>query len=184
MRGRMAMTIAFALAVLLAHELTMALLGHGEVAAWHEAWYVSPDPLTSGGWMTVMLGSMPIGTMDEMRREMDPAWQVATFYAAADPDITFIEQSVRRHQMAVDASESVLDRLVHPELVEFTTGVIEVQRAEIDGLDAILDEMEAATPVLTGVGVPRHLAGFRGTPRHPARLDRRHGGGVTADRLQ
>lgn len=117
-----------------------------QMAAWREAWYGSPNPDMSEGAMMLMLEAMPVGTMDQMMREMDANWQVSTFCAAADPDTAFIRQAIRHHQMAIDASVAVADRLVHEELVEFANGVIAVQQGEIEELTAILEEIEAATP--------------------------------------
>jgi uncharacterized protein (DUF305 family) len=128
--------------VTIAESIVTAQTAENEqMAAWRDAWYGSPDPDTSEGQMALMLEAMPVGTMDEMMREMDPQWQVASFCASADPDVAFAEQAIRHHQMAVDASEAVAGRLVHPELAEFAAGVIEVQQAEIDELIVILDDL-------------------------------------------
>ena len=130
--------------VTIAESIVTAQTAENEqMSAWRDAWYGSPDPDTSEGQMALMLEAMPVGTMDEMMREMDPQWQVASFCASADPDVAFAEQAIRHHQMAVDASEAVAGRLVHPELEEFAAGVIEAQQAEIDELTVILDDLGA-----------------------------------------
>ena len=99
--------------------------------------------------MQMMLEAMPVGTMDEMMRQMDAHYQVETFCAADNRDVAFIQQVIPHHQMAIDASVIAIERAVHPELVTFAEGVIAAQQAEIDLLEDILAEYEAAgTPVL------------------------------------
>ncbi len=133
----------------LAHDIIDAQSAENEqLADWRTAWYGDPIPAGDETSMMLMLEAMPIATMDEMMREMDAAWQVETFCAAADPDLAFIEQAIRHHQMAIDASEIAIEQAVHPELAAFAEQVIADQQAEIDLLNEILAEYEGAgTPV-------------------------------------
>ena len=119
-----------------------------QLTQWRIAWYGSGEPATDEATMELMLEAMPVGTMDEMMREMDARYQVETFCAAANPDLAFIQQVIPHHQMAIDASENAVEQAVHPELVAFAEGVITAQQAEIDVLNEILAEYESAgTPV-------------------------------------
>jgi uncharacterized protein (DUF305 family) len=79
---------------------------------------------------------------------MSADWQIATFCAADDPDIAFIEQTIPHHEMAVQASQDALTRAVHPEIAAFAQRVIDAQQAEIDQFNAVLAELtRSATPV-------------------------------------
>ena len=111
---------------------------------YREAWFGAAEPDLSEHSMMLMLDAMPVGTMDEMMHEMDAATQVATFCAADDPDLAFIEQTIPHHQMAVDVSVIALVEAEHPELVTFAEGVIVDQQAEIDLLTAIAAERTGA----------------------------------------
>jgi uncharacterized protein (DUF305 family) len=119
-----------------------------QLMAWREAWYGDPNPATDAATMELMLEAMPVGTMDEMMREMDAQFQVETFCAAVNPDLAFIQQVIPHHQVAIDASVIAVEQAEHPELAAFAEGVITAQQAEIDLLNEILAEYEAAgTPV-------------------------------------
>jgi len=114
-----------------------------QLTAWRAAWYGHGEPDTSEAAMMQMVEAMPVGTMDQMMREMDPATQVSTFCAASNPDLAFIDQVIPHHRMAVEASVIAVDQATHPELVDFAKSVIANQRAEIDELTAIRVELEA-----------------------------------------
>jgi len=117
---------------------------NAQLSEWREEWYGAASADVDDQYMMQMLVAMPVGTMDEMMQEMDAAWQVSTFCAAENPDVAFIQQAIRHHQMAIDASMIAVEQAAHPELAEFAQGVIEAQQAEIDTLNAILEELEAA----------------------------------------
>ena len=120
---------------------------NAQLTEWRTEWYGSGEPATDTATMELMLEAMPVGTMDEMMREMDAAYQVAAFCAADDPDLAFIDQAIPHHQMAIDASEAAVEQAVHPELTALAEDVIAAQQAEIDLLIAIRAELEgAATP--------------------------------------
>jgi uncharacterized protein (DUF305 family) len=119
-----------------------------QLTQWRTEWYGSGEPATDSATMELMLEAMPVGTMDEMMREMDAQFQVETFCAAANPDLAFIQQVIPHHQVAIDASEVAVEQAVHPELAVFAERVITAQQAEIDLLNEIIAEYEAAgTPV-------------------------------------
>ena len=117
-----------------------------QLTAWRKAWYGSGEPAMDEASMNQMLEAMPVGTMDEMMLGMDASAQVNAFCTAANPDLAFIEQVTQHHQMAIDVSEIAVEQAIHPELAEFAQGVIAAQQAEIETLDAILAEQDAATP--------------------------------------
>jgi uncharacterized protein (DUF305 family) len=114
---------------------------NAQLTEWRTTWYGSGEPDTSESSMEMMLEAMPVGTMEEMMREMDAAYQVSTFCAAEDPDLAFIDQVIPHHQMAIDASEIAVDEAVNPELATFAEGVIAAQQAEIDLLEEIRAEL-------------------------------------------
>ncbi|MDQ3657778.1 MAG: DUF305 domain-containing protein [Chloroflexota bacterium] len=120
---------------------------NAQLTEWRTAWYGSGEPVVTDASMERMLEAMPVGTMDEMMREMDAAYQVATFCASDDPDLAFIEQTIPHHQMAIDASEIAVEEAVHPELVALVEDVIVAQQAEIETLAEIRAELVGeATP--------------------------------------
>lgn len=120
---------------------------NAQLTEWRTEWYGSGEPMMDEMSMTLMLEAMPVGTMDEMMREMDATYQVTTFCAADDPDLAFIDQVIPHHQMAIDASEVAVEQAVHPELAEFASQVIVDQQAEIDLLQEIRVELDgSATP--------------------------------------
>lgn len=107
------------------------------MASWREAWYGSATPDLGEHSMMAMLDAMPVGTMDEMMREMEAMTQVAAFCSAANPDLAFIDQVIPHHQMAIDVSRIALEQAEHPEIRETAQAVIDAQQAEIDELTAI-----------------------------------------------
>lgn len=115
------------------------------LTGWRTAWYGAGQPDTSEAAMMQMLDAMPVATMDDMMRQMDPAAQVSAFCSASDPDLAFIDQVIPHHQMAVDVSVIAVGKAEHPELVTFAEGVIANQQAEIDELTGIRNEI-GATP--------------------------------------
>jgi len=89
--------------------------------------------------------------MDAMMAQMDAATQVATFCAAADPDLAFIDLTIPHHQSAIQASAVALSQPTHAEIRAFAERVIEDQRREIDQLGAIrLELYGSATPEAVG----------------------------------
>jgi len=121
---------------------------NAQLTAWRTAWYGSGEPATEAATMELMLEAMPVGTMDEMMREMDATYQVATFCAVDDPDLAFIDQTIPHHQMAIDASQIAVEQAEHPELVALAEQVIADQQAEIDLLNEIRAGLGGeATPV-------------------------------------
>ncbi len=120
---------------------------NAQLTEWRTDWYGSGDPAMDEMTMELMLEAMPVGTMEEMMREMDAAYQVTTFCAADNPDLAFIDQVIPHHQMAIDASEVAVEQAVHPELVALAEEVIVAQQAEIDLLVDIRAELAGeATP--------------------------------------
>ena len=115
---------------------------NAQLTEWRTAWYGSGEPVMTDTSMELMLEAMPVGTMDEMMREMDAAYQVATFCAADNPDLAFIDQVIPHHQMAIDASEVAVEAAVHPEIAALAEDVIAAQQAEIDLLSEIRTELD------------------------------------------
>lgn len=96
------------------------------------------DDMTMGMMMELMPG---MGSMEEMAVQMDPAAQVAAFCAAANPDLAFIELTIPHHEMAIAASEALLEQSSNDELRAFAERVIADQQAEIDQLTPIREEL-------------------------------------------
>ncbi|MGI8484443.1 MAG: DUF305 domain-containing protein [Thermomicrobiales bacterium] len=119
-----------------------------ELTGYREAWYGSGEPDMSEHSMMLMAKAMPgMGSTDAMMQQMDSTWQVATFCAAADPDLAFIEQVIPHHQMAIDTSRIALEKAVHPETKVVAEKVIAAQQTEIDALNQIKAELTGqATP--------------------------------------
>jgi uncharacterized protein (DUF305 family) len=109
-----------------------------QLREWRAAWFGDATPMTDDATMMQMLEAMPVGSMDDMMLQMDPAGQVMAFCTAEDPDRAFAEQVLAHHQMAVDASEIAVAQAEHPELVAFAEQVIVDQQAEIEVLTAFL----------------------------------------------
>ncbi len=111
-----------------------------ELREYREAWYGDPEPMAmDDGMMEAMNEMMPgmSGTKAEMALLMDAAAQVTAICAANNADLAFIDQTIPHHQMAIEASEAVLDNAVHPEIREVAQRVIAAQQREIDELTAI-----------------------------------------------
>lgn len=119
---------------------------NAQMTAWREAWYGSPDVDKSEASMNAMLEAMPVGTMEQMMHEMDPAAQVAAFCTAENPDLAFIDQTIPHHQMAIDVSEIALKQAEHPEIKTTAEAVIAAQQAEIDQLTTIRAELTGEAP--------------------------------------
>jgi uncharacterized protein (DUF305 family) len=119
-----------------------------ELRSYREQWYGSPDPKPlDQAMMMELLPGMSESKMAEMKLLMDPNALVATFCAAGDPNLAFIDLVIPHHQSAIAASEAALERATHDELKAFAQKVIEDQQREIDELMAIRAE-------LTGTGTP------------------------------
>jgi uncharacterized protein (DUF305 family) len=121
-----------------------------ELQGYREAWYGDPEPMPmDDGMMASMNEMMPgmSGAMEEMAFQMNAAAQVAAICAADNTDLAFIDQTIPHHQMAIEASEAVLEEAVHPEIRDVAQRVIDAQQREIDELTAIRQELFAeATP--------------------------------------
>ncbi len=120
-----------------------------ELEALRAEWYGSPDPAPmDDAMMPMMMEAMPgTGTADEMMRMMDAGALIETFCAAENYDVAFIDQTIPHHEMAIVASESALEREVHPEIANIAKEVIDAQQAEIVELELIRVELTgAATP--------------------------------------
>lgn len=120
-----------------------------ELRSYREQWYGSPDPMPMDeGMMGMMMEMMPVmGNMASMQMLMDPNALVASFCAAEDPDLAFIDLTIPHHEMAIVASEAALEQATHPEIQEVAQQVIDAQQREIDELTAIRQELTSeATP--------------------------------------
>ncbi len=120
-----------------------------ELSGYRDAWYGSGSPDRSEPSMMLMIQAMPgmHASMETMMQQMDASQQIATFCAATDPDLAFIDQVIPHHQMAIDGSKDALKQAVHPETKAFAEKVIRDQQAEIDQLDRIKAELTGkATP--------------------------------------
>lgn len=91
--------------------------------------------------MAMMMEMMPgMGSMEDMAVQMAPAAQVQAFCAAEDPDAAFIDMTIAHHEMAITASEAVLEQSTNEEVRAFAERVITDQQAEIDTLEEIRQE--------------------------------------------
>ncbi|MEJ7763554.1 MAG: DUF305 domain-containing protein [Thermomicrobiales bacterium] len=118
-----------------------------ELRDYREQFYGSPDPMMlSEQEMGRMMSGMTM-PMGEMMAQMDATTQVATFCAAPDPDLAFIDLVIPHHQSAIVASEAALAEAVHPEIRDFAQRVIDAQVREIEELSVIRHERYgSATP--------------------------------------
>ncbi len=126
-----------------------------ELQALRTEWYGSPEPAPmDDAMMAMMMEAMPgTGTADEMMRMMDAGALIGSFCAADNPDLAFIDLTIPHHEMAIVASESALERAVHPEIANIAKEVIDAQQAEIDELELIRAELTGgATPQATPAG--------------------------------
>lgn len=122
-----------------------------ELRDYRESFYGDANPIPmDNAMMTAMHEMMMPGmpeAMEAMRFQMDSMAQVATFCAAEDADLAFIDQVIPHHQMAIEASQATMARAVHPEIRDVAQRVIDAQEREIKELMEIRDELApAATP--------------------------------------
>lgn len=118
-----------------------------ELRSYREEWYGSGDPMPVD--MDMMMQMMPGMMMspEEMAQQMNPDAMVASFCAAADPDLAFIDLVIPHHESAIAVSQTALEQATHEELKAFAQRVIDDQQREIDELTAIRAELTAgATP--------------------------------------
>ena len=96
-----------------------------------------PDPM--GDVMTAMAQNMPEAhdLMTADMAMMDSDALVAEFSARGDADLTFIDLVIPHRQSAIAASEVAATQATHPEIREFTNGVIVTQQAEIEQMTSI-----------------------------------------------
>ncbi len=121
-----------------------------ELRGYRETLYGGAEPMPMDENMMAAMDQMMPGmtsSMEEMAFQMDATAQVAAVCAADDADLAFIDLTIPHHQMAIEASEAVLDQATHPEIQDFAQKVIDAQQREIDELTAIRGELTgAATP--------------------------------------
>lgn len=92
--------------------------------------------------MGMMMELMPeMGSMADMAMQMDPVAQVNAICEAENPDLAFIELTVPHHEMAITASEAVLEQSTNDEVRAFAERVIADQQAEIETLQEIRREL-------------------------------------------
>ncbi len=109
----------------------------------------APMPMDSAmmGAMMQMMPGMP-GNMPQMASMMNAGDLVATFCAAENPDLAFIDLIIPHHQMAIAASEAALTQAEDQEIRDIAQDVIDAQQQEIETLTEIRAEIAAeATPV-------------------------------------
>ncbi len=99
-----------------------------------------PMPMDDMG-MTMMMEMMPgMGSMEEMAMQMDPVAQVMAICEAENPDLAFIDLTIPHHDMAIAASEAVLEQSTNDEVRALAERVIADQQAEIETLQEIRQE--------------------------------------------
>jgi uncharacterized protein (DUF305 family) len=121
-----------------------------ELRGYRGQFYGSAEPMPmDDAMMAAMDQMMPgmAGTMEEMAFQMNTEAQVATFCAADNPDLAFIDLTIPHHQMAIEASETAVSEAAHPEIRDFAQRVIDAQQREIETLQEIRTE-------LAGKGTP------------------------------
>lgn len=127
-----------------------------ELEGYRQQFYGStqPQPMDQNA-MAEMMQAMSGGTggmgqeaanLQQMTKQMDPAAEVASFCSSENPDLAFIDLTIRHHQSAVMASQAALAHAVHQEIKTFAQKVIAAQQAEIDQLTAIRKDLTGATP--------------------------------------
>jgi uncharacterized protein (DUF305 family) len=107
-----------------------------------------PMPMDSA-MMEAMMQIMPgmPGTMPQMASMMNAGDLVATFCAAENPDLAFIDLVITHHQMAIAASQSALAQADNQEIQDIAQDVIDAQQLEIETLVEIRAEIAGeATP--------------------------------------
>lgn len=88
--------------------------------------------------MDMMMQMMPgMGSREDMSSQMDPDTQVATFCAAENPDLAFIDLVIPHHQMAIMSSQHVVESDAPQPVKDFAQRVIDDQQAEIEKLEEI-----------------------------------------------
>jgi len=125
-----------------------------ELRGYRESFYGDANPMPiNGAMMTAMHEMMMPGmanapeAMKNMAFQMDAMAQVATFCAAEDADLAFIDLVIPHHQMAIESSQATLQRAVHREIRDVAQRVIDAQEREIEELTEFRDELApAATP--------------------------------------
>lgn len=121
-----------------------------ELRGHREALYGDANPMPmDGGMASAMMEMMPgmSGTMDEMAMQMSAGALVAEFCAAENADLAFVDLTIPHHQMAIEASEAVLEQAVHPEIRDVAQRVIDAQEREIETLTEIRAELtDSAMP--------------------------------------
>jgi uncharacterized protein (DUF305 family) len=120
-----------------------------ELRGYREQFFGDPEPMPMDGpMMAVMDETMPgMGSMEDMAFQMDAVAQVAVICAAADADRAFIDLTIPHHEMAIEASETVVEQAEHREIRTFAERVIADQQREIAELGMIREELYgSATP--------------------------------------
>lgn len=103
---------------------------------------MSMDEMPMDMMMGMMMEMMPgMGSMDEMAMQMDPVVQVKAICEAEDADRAFIDLTIPHHEMAIAASEAVLEQSTNAEVRAFAERVIADQQAEIETLLEIRREL-------------------------------------------
>lgn len=97
-----------------------------------------PMPMDDMSMMTEMMPGM--GSMEEMAMQMDPVAQVTAICEAEDPDLAFIDLTIPHHEMAIVASEAVLEQSANEEVRAVAERVIADQQREIETLLEIREE--------------------------------------------
>jgi uncharacterized protein (DUF305 family) len=99
--------------------------------------------------MGAMMEMMPgmSGAMPQMASMMNAGDLVATFCAAENPDLAFIDLVIPHHQMAIAASEAALAQAEDQEIRNIAQDVIHAQQQENETLADIRAELTGeATP--------------------------------------
>lgn len=109
-----------------------------------KAWYGEAPEVP----MDVQMQQMPHmeGDMESMHDMMSADWMIQTFREARNKDLSFIDQTIPHHRMAIDGSADAVERAVHVELGTIARNVITAQQRDIAMMKRIRSE-------LTGEGV-------------------------------
>jgi uncharacterized protein (DUF305 family) len=120
-----------------------------QLRGYRDMFYGDPRPMPMDEqMMAMMMEQMPgIGDIASMQMLMDPNTLVATFCRADDPDLAFIDLVIPHHEMAIQASEAVVDRATHEEIRTIAQNVIAAQQQEVTELQTIRADLSGkATP--------------------------------------
>ncbi len=102
-----------------------------QMTAWYKQWYGNEVPAMSSHAMGMPMNSdrnmMQMGMMEHHTMGMD----LDRLKNAPDFDISFIEQMIPHHKMAVMMAAMILDSN-HPEMRELANNIIQTQSAEIE----------------------------------------------------